>query len=103
MCALFVLAVTASVRWITESAGDAANQLNDVATTARRPRHLLQERIDPEDAVTIIWLAIAFFAGSFFGVLIVALGRAAAEPMPQSAQPMDALFADDTSDSRHVA
>ena len=98
-----MLTVTASVRWITESAGDAANQLNDVATIARCPRHLLHKRIDPEDAVTIIWLAIAFFAGSFFGVLIVALGRAAAEPMPQPAQPMDALFADDTSDSRHVA
>jgi len=65
--------------------------------------HRLHKRLDPEDAVTIIWLAIAFFAGSFFGVLVVALGWAAREPMPRPAQAMDAQFADETLDSRYVA
>jgi hypothetical protein len=77
--------------------------LNDLATTAKRPKHRLHKRLDPEDAVTIVWLAIAFLAGSFLGVLVVALAWAAGEPMPQPAQPIDAQFADETLDSRYVA
>jgi hypothetical protein len=90
------------VRQVTEAVGNAASLLHPLRPIAKRLDSRLHKRLSREGAMTVVWLAIAFFAGSIFGLIIVAFGRAAAEPVPQLALQISEQFADETAD-RHLA